>query len=44
MKNIIPLFILILLVHLSYSQPYDFVTIIGLDATEVISQGKTGTF
>ncbi|WP_303317789.1 C1 family peptidase [Flavivirga abyssicola] len=43
MKNNFLAFILVCFTLLSYSQPYDFKAIIDLEATDVISQGKTGT-
>lgn len=43
MKNTIPSFILIFLSFICNSQTYEFKSVIDLDATEVISQGKTGT-
>lgn len=43
MKNNFSASVLILFTLLTYSQSYDFKTIIDLEATDVISQGNTGT-
>lgn len=43
MKNTISLVILIFISLIGYTQSYEFKTVIDLDATGVISQGKTGT-
>ena len=43
MKNSISIVILILVSLVSYSQSYEFETVIDLETTDVISQGNTGT-
>lgn len=43
MKNSISLVILIFVSLISYSQSYEFETVIDLETTDVISQGNTGT-
>lgn len=43
MKNNVLLPILFMISFLSFSQSYEFKTLVDLDATDVISQGKTGT-
>jgi bleomycin hydrolase len=43
MKNISLLYILLFTSFFGFSQAYEFETVIDLDATEVISQGNTGT-
>ncbi|GAA4947647.1 hypothetical protein GCM10023314_21160 [Algibacter agarivorans] len=43
MKNNIFLFVFILIAFASNSQSYEFKTVIDIEATPVISQGKTGT-
>lgn len=43
MKNNIYLIFIILISASSYSQTYDFKTVIDIEATDVISQGNTGT-
>lgn len=43
MKNNISLVFFFLLTFLCFSQHYEFETVIDLEATDVISQGKTGT-
>jgi len=43
MKNSISIFILIFISFIGYSQSYEFETIIDLETTDVISQGRTGT-
>lgn len=43
MKNNISIFILSFVTLFSYSQSYEFETVIDLEATDVISQGNTGT-
>ncbi|MEJ6793121.1 MAG: C1 family peptidase [Lacinutrix sp.] len=43
MKNISALYILLFVSFFGFSQDYQFKTIVDLDATDVISQGSTGT-
>jgi bleomycin hydrolase len=43
MKNIITLSVFLFVSIISFSQSYEFKTIIDLEATDVISQGRTGT-
>ncbi|MDG1715629.1 C1 family peptidase [Lacinutrix sp.] len=43
MKNISALYILLFVSFFGFSQSYEFKTVVDLDATDVISQGSTGT-